>query len=181
MSVFSFTLSSDGWGVHSVFKPCFVHYLIIKPSLEPIGGSSPKFSAESSISNLIRVQARSLAMSCPAQASPVPSFRSVSIVTLFSLFRTHWKLSSQVLNCDSTRSEFPCWTQSQPCLSSPGLPHSSIQVGPWLHLTLGFSAPVGTSAPKFSVESKTSSLVRQSNSALGLSCNAQASPKPSFR
>ena len=46
--------------------------------LEPIGGSAPKFSAESSISNLVRSQASSLAMSCPAQASPVPSFRSVS-------------------------------------------------------------------------------------------------------
>ena len=154
----------------------------MKTSLEPIGGSSPKFSAESSISNLIRDQARSLAMSCPAQASPVPSFRSVSLSMRHSLFRTHWELAAKVLCCDRTWPEFPTWTWSQPCLSSPGLPRPSIQVGLELSSDLiGFSAPVGTSAPKFSVESKTSSLVRQSYDALALSCNAQAFPKPSFR
>ena len=42
-------------------------------------------------------------------------------------------------------------------------------------------APIGTSAPRFSIESKTSSLVRSSEKGLSLSCSAQSSPVPSFR
>ena len=41
--------------------------------------------------------------------------------------------------------------------------------------------PIGTSAPKFSIESKTSSLVRDSLKSLSLSCSAQSSPVPTFR
>ena len=41
--------------------------------------------------------------------------------------------------------------------------------------------PIGTSAPKFSIESKTSSLVRDSVKSLSLSCSAQSSPVPTFR
>ena len=70
----NFTCNSSG--VHSVFKPC-IALCYTDICLEPIGGSAPKFSAESSISDLVRGQASSLAMACPAQASPVPSFRSV--------------------------------------------------------------------------------------------------------
>ena len=45
--------------------------------LEPVGGSAPKFPAESSISNLARVSASSLSLTCPAQGAPVPTYRHV--------------------------------------------------------------------------------------------------------
>ena len=44
---------------------------------EPIGGSAPKFSGESTISNLLRERSESLSLTCPAQGSPTPSFRLV--------------------------------------------------------------------------------------------------------
>ena len=49
--------------------------------LEPVGGSSPKFPAESSISNLGRQVSSSLALVCPAQGSPIPAFRSDGVLT----------------------------------------------------------------------------------------------------
>ena len=45
--------------------------------LEPVGGSAPKFPAESSISNLARVPASSLSLTCLAQGAPVPAYRRV--------------------------------------------------------------------------------------------------------
>ena len=102
----------------------------MKTFLEPIGGSAPKFSAESTISNLIRHRLSSLALSCPAQGSPVPSFRSVYVWLTLTIARTHWKLSAQVLLCHCSWPEFPSWSQAHSCLSSPGLPRTSIQVGP---------------------------------------------------
>jgi hypothetical protein len=44
--------------------------------LEPIGGAKPKFSSDSkSLGNFEKTEADSLALLCPAQAAPIPSFR----------------------------------------------------------------------------------------------------------
>ncbi len=50
---------------------------ILLPSLaEPIGGAAPKFSSDSkSLGNFEKSSAETLALLCPAQASPLPSFR----------------------------------------------------------------------------------------------------------
>ena len=48
---------------------------------EPVGGSSPKFTLKSSVSALKTLSGNPFEFSCPAQGSPIPSFRSV-----FSLF-----------------------------------------------------------------------------------------------
>ena len=58
------------------------------------------------------------------------------------------------------------------------LQHSGVDHLSSLRLILD---PIGTSAPKFSIESKTSSLVRDSVKSLSLSCSAQSSPVPYFR
>ena len=44
---------------------------------EPVGGSSPKFSAKSKSSSLFEILAEPFSLSRPAQGSPVPSFRSI--------------------------------------------------------------------------------------------------------
>ena len=56
----------------------FISLLLNSSFLEPIGGSAPKFSAESTISNLVRKVTTDLTLSCPAQGSPIPSFRFVT-------------------------------------------------------------------------------------------------------
>lgn len=43
--------------------------------LEPIGGSAPKFSLETKITSLVRGTGKELALSCPAQGSPIPTYR----------------------------------------------------------------------------------------------------------
>ena len=44
--------------------------------LEPIGGAAPKFSSDSkSIGTFDKKGGESLALACPAQAYPLPSFR----------------------------------------------------------------------------------------------------------
>ncbi len=50
---------------------------LILPSLaEPIGGAAPKFSSDSkSLGNFEKSSAETLALLCPAQASPLPSFK----------------------------------------------------------------------------------------------------------
>ena len=42
---------------------------------EPISGSAPKFSLETKITSLIRAMGQELGLACPAQGSPVPSYR----------------------------------------------------------------------------------------------------------
>ena len=51
--------------------------------LEPISGSSPKFSTETKISSLLRVEKEPLELTCPAQGSPVPNFRSIYYILIF--------------------------------------------------------------------------------------------------
>ena len=44
--------------------------------LEPIGGSAPKFSFDTeTVTGLSRKQSLSISLQCPAQGSPIPSFR----------------------------------------------------------------------------------------------------------
>ena len=44
---------------------------------EPVGGSAPKFSGNSHLSGLIGKKNHFQTLSCPAQGSPVPTFRLV--------------------------------------------------------------------------------------------------------
>ena len=53
------------WNLHHFYKI---------PALEPIGGSTPKFSSDAT-ENILAHSDRTLSMACPAQASPVPTFR----------------------------------------------------------------------------------------------------------
>ena len=44
--------------------------------LEPIGGAAPKFSSDSkTLGNFDKKEGAQLALNCPAQAFPLPSFR----------------------------------------------------------------------------------------------------------
>ena len=45
--------------------------------IEPVGGSAPKFSGVAHLTGLIGSKDQSVTLTCPAQGSPIPSFRSV--------------------------------------------------------------------------------------------------------
>ena len=51
--------------------------------VEPIGGSKPKFSTDDGSSSYQREEAESLSLACPAQGSPIPTFRLVNFVFSF--------------------------------------------------------------------------------------------------
>ena len=73
--------------------------------LEPIGGSGPKLS--SLIPPLVHVQlSMSQSLSCPVQGSPIPSFRSVSLWTLWNRlsFRTNWQFCTKESKSYRTKS-----------------------------------------------------------------------------
>ena len=60
---------------------------------EPVGGSIPKFSGKLKSSIVEEYFARPFNLSCPAQGSPVPSFRSVSNHTIS---RASWGLVAKI-------------------------------------------------------------------------------------
>ena len=53
----------------------FVPFKFILFEIEPIGGSAPKFSGVSDLSRLIGKASHPQTLSCPAQGSPIPTFR----------------------------------------------------------------------------------------------------------
>ena len=58
---------------HSTISLVFLFLLF----LEPIGGSIPKFSGITHLTGLLGKSSQPLTITCPAQGSPVPSFRCV--------------------------------------------------------------------------------------------------------
>ena len=120
-------------------------------------------------------------LSCPAQGSPIPSFRLVICFQLLSHFQSPSEAQPQNSHPTQKRLE----------LSVAFLIHSVFAVQhralPFQHLGLPAMIkhvsiePVGGSAPKFPIESRTSDMRRSSRRTLSLSCPAQGSPSPSFR
>ena len=51
------------------------------PFSEPIGGSAPKFTLDSKLSLVERKLAHPLTLVCPAQGSPIPSYRSLHLTS----------------------------------------------------------------------------------------------------
>ena len=73
------------------FRQIFLHYfgfLYLFVCIEPIGGAKPKFAQQTN--GLIKVQNsdEAISLSCPAQGSPLPSFRQIfnTILSLVLLF-----------------------------------------------------------------------------------------------
>ena len=57
-------------------SPCIqVIYFLPPDFLEPVGGSSPKFSGSSILSSFLVMEFQPQTLSCPAQGSPIPAFR----------------------------------------------------------------------------------------------------------
>ena len=56
--------------------PSFRSVLLQPQFSEPVGGSSPKFSEKSKSSTLFEILGEPFSLSCPAQGSPVPTYRS---------------------------------------------------------------------------------------------------------
>ena len=75
-------------------SPVPAYRLYLKPVLtlvfiEPVGGSSPKFSTDVTRSDVQRSSFASFSLSCPAQGSPVPAFRFLS--SIFVFFQSQWE------------------------------------------------------------------------------------------
>ena len=66
--------------------------------LEPIGGAAPKFSSESkTIGTFEKTGGDSLALACPAQAYPLPTFRYKTVKNFRVLIEIeHYKISSKI-------------------------------------------------------------------------------------
>ena len=142
-----------------------------------MGGSAPKFSGELKISTPEKASDEPLSLSCPAQGSPVPSFRSsmndsnLAEPVGGSIPKFSGKLKSSTVEESFARP----FSLSCPAQGSPVPSFRSVS-----NLTK-FSEPVGGSSPKFSEKSKSSSLFEILAEPFSLSCPAQGSPVPSFR
>ena len=69
--------------------------LVILP-LEPIGSAKPKLSQESDILRFRKDVEQPLALTCPAQGSPLPAFRLV-VCNDVSFCRAYWYSQAQAL------------------------------------------------------------------------------------
>ena len=69
--------------------------------IEPIGGSAPKFSGVSDLSRLLGKSSHSQTLSCPAQGSPVPTFRWLCSIIKY-LFRAYRWVCSEILRSVQT-------------------------------------------------------------------------------
>ena len=121
--------------------------------LEPIGGSAPKFSAGSKTSSWFRKAEFSLNLDCPAQGSPVPSYR-LAIHTQLLLYMLYSSSISLV----------------------PSYRNSRI-----VQKVFIITEPIGGSAPKFSMDSEGFIRTKPASQPFSLSCPAQGSPVPSYR
>ena len=97
--------------------------------VEPIGSAKPKFASKLDSLTFTKYLSNGIALTCPAQGSPIPAFRLVEL---------HFENSK-------------------------------------------FLEPIGGASPKFSHESKTSSLFKSNGESISLACPAQAFPVPAFR
>ena len=59
------------------FRSVLGHKLKKVTFLEPIGGSKPQFSEDSNYKRISRIENEAMALLCPAQGYPQPSFRSI--------------------------------------------------------------------------------------------------------
>ena len=141
--------------------------------LEPVGGSAPKFSGELKGGTMEKASFQPTSLSCPAQGSPVPSYRSVNVVKLFSAepvggsapkFSGELKISTPEKASDEPLS-LSCPAQGSPVPSF----RSVLNV-----LTL--AEPVGGSTPKFSGKLKSSTVEESFAQPFSLSCPARGPP-----
>ena len=94
--------------------------------LEPIGGAKPKFSTIGTGIQLKYNSESAIALNCPAQGYPLPSFR---LVTKQNLCRTNWRSKTKVFHLWYWYwMEIQIWICNCFKLSSTGLPTSLIQV-----------------------------------------------------
>ena len=130
-----------------------------------------------------------LSLMCPAQGSPIPSFRLVrgtSIeAVLFFCFRTNWWIKTQVFT-EVREPHLHGTVRGSACFAvpSPGITHSIIQVrrGKKNCFAFPFSIePIGGAKPKFSQKAESLTFTENAGAQLALLCPAQGSPIPSFR
>lgn len=98
--------------------------------LEPIGYKSPSFSSVSKLASFDIQAKKSFALTCPAQAYPVPIFRWAWLTILFNVTEFSEPIGSKSptfytddsMVCEKYRRKFGI------TLSSAGTPYTSIQV-----------------------------------------------------
>ena len=99
--------------------------------IEPIGSAKPKFSSILKSSSIEMTAESPLALTCPAQGSPLPAFRyfNYNLVFLHFVCRTHWQCQAKVLQ-HTEPLRFPKGGVSKRSsnLSSSRIAYSGVQV-----------------------------------------------------
>ncbi|KAJ8982888.1 hypothetical protein NQ317_004318 [Molorchus minor] len=176
--------------------------------LEPIGYKAPAFSNDATSISYTRSEGQGFGLLCQAQAYPSPRFKLPPKSKLDAVNGESGQ--DLVLPCDAQASPLPKfrtgWIESAsffiriqnilhreiyweaiciavPC---PGLPCSHFQVIRILFVKLtgvGFFPvePIGSRAPTFSSDSKSSTFIREVGRHFALLCQAQGLPVPFFR
>ena len=116
-------------------------------------------------------------LSCPAQGSPIPAFRSVSqILTLTEPVGS--SAPKFTLKRDGERRGVMSGSPFDMSCPAQGSPVPAFRL---VLPTFLITEPVGGSAPKFSSDAKTSGIDRAAMHSLSLACPAQGSPVPAYR
>nr|CAH7736156.1 unnamed protein product [Callosobruchus chinensis] len=132
---------------------------------EPIGFKAPSFSSASKIFSYETRQRQGFALLCPAQALPIPKFRT------YRAESSHILIHLKEFHIRNQRRSRICVT-----MSGTGPTYPKIQY--FLLLPL---EPIGYKAPSFSNDATSISYTRSVGQGFGLLCLAQAYPFPSFR
>ena len=158
-----------------------------------MGGSAPKFPSANTISGFSANLANTFNLPCPAQGSPIPSFRFVRLLysqpfewgTRFKFSLQHLLFATQEPPASLSLKFYLENVLEDSTVSTHSLLYSARvhqSICQFISVTLScIIEPVGGSTPKFSGKLTSSSLKEAANRPFSLSCPAQGSPVPSYR
>ncbi|CAF4862530.1 unnamed protein product [Pieris macdunnoughi] len=167
---------------------------------EPIGRVPPKFSSSQVGAMFIATMDTPFSLQCPAQAFPVPVFRTSWTCSAKIRFCCHgnhdrcqenrffrFAMSCTSISCTSIQNRLP---QSHPYFQAMINSHgfSIERLVKRLHYCVGlrdilyqYSEPIGFKSPTFSNDVQFSGITRRTSQDFALLCQAQAFPVPIFR
>ncbi|KAL2740305.1 Down syndrome cell adhesion molecule-like protein Dscam2 [Vespula squamosa] len=153
----------------------FLLFALLEPVGEPVGSKAPTLTG-GDVKGIWMEKGTnsSVVLQCPAQAYPVPSFRTCRRQSTSIDGQRNWRYNEQ-----------PSRLISRVVLSSSGLSrtYERLQIFSFYYIsfTCLHSKPVGSKAPTFTSELRGGWLKKRANSNTVLTCPAQGHPVPMFR